>query len=892
MSDITDVSLVNLNDCGCCEGIHVETPALVYNRPGLSAIAYRVGTHAQFKDSMLARLSLFAQDYPALQQLKTRDDNDFSIALLDAWATVADVLTFYQERIANESYLRTATERVSLIELAQLIGYKMRPGVAASTYLAFTVEDAKGAPGQATIDASTKVQSIPGPGQLPQTFETIEKITAKASWNALKPQTTQPWVPQSGATSVYLVGTTTGLKSGDGILFVGKDRGGDDNNPGNVNSQQWDFRIVTAVTPDPNNNRTLVEWDKGLGSATTPPASDAKCYVYVFRKRAALFGSNAPDVRALPDSVLGNYGLITLDTSNPPKVTRASEWNFTLSNPINLDAAYSAIVPTVAPTGGPRQDSWVVLADHTYRKLYLVAKVAESSPNNYTLTTKTTELTLDTGNYLSNFATNLRSTVIFTQSEQLDIAPQPTTTSLQAGASVIHLAQAAPDLQANQKLVVSGMAPGAVASDPAINEVVAIKVVSSDGMTINLSTSLQNSYDPTTVSINANVALATHGETVSGETLGNGDASQSYQQFTLRQSPLTYISGASASGEESTLTVRVNDIEWHEVPTLYGHGPRERIFVTNTDDNQKTSIEFGDGVTGARLPTGQGNVRATYRKGIGTAGLVKAGQLSLLMTRPLGVKAVTNPVDASGAADPEGLDTTGATDPKALEKARLNVPLTILTLDRIVSLQDYEDFARAFSGIAKALATWTWSGQVRGVFVTVAGANGQAVSEGNPTYNNLLSAMQMAGDPYVPLRVQTYRQAYFRMAARVKVDPDYSQDLVLTAVENALREAFSFDARAFGQPVTQSEVIATMQAVPGVVAVDLYKLYRPRRLILSALERAVVHNLIHFFPPGSYSQLNTVLVAAVPQPGAEGSIVAAELLTLDPAPLDDLGVMP
>ena len=44
-------------------------------------------------------------------RLRTRDDDDFTIALLDAWATVADVLTFYQERIANESYLRTATER-------------------------------------------------------------------------------------------------------------------------------------------------------------------------------------------------------------------------------------------------------------------------------------------------------------------------------------------------------------------------------------------------------------------------------------------------------------------------------------------------------------------------------------------------------------------------------------------------------------------------------------------------------------------------------------------------------------------------------------------------------------------------------------------------------------
>ena len=88
---------------------------------------------------MLARLS--AADVPALRDLTTRSGGDFTIALLDAWAAVADVLTFYQERIANEAYLRTATERRSLVELANLIGYVPRPGVAASAYLAFTLDD-------------------------------------------------------------------------------------------------------------------------------------------------------------------------------------------------------------------------------------------------------------------------------------------------------------------------------------------------------------------------------------------------------------------------------------------------------------------------------------------------------------------------------------------------------------------------------------------------------------------------------------------------------------------------------------------------------------------------------------------------------------------------------
>ncbi len=115
-----DDSLRELDDCGCCCGTQARrTPASIENRPGLSAIAYRVGTHSQIKRTMLAALSDSSR--PALKYLNTRDDDDFSIALLDAWATVADVLTFYQERVANESYLRTATDRRSVVELVRAL---------------------------------------------------------------------------------------------------------------------------------------------------------------------------------------------------------------------------------------------------------------------------------------------------------------------------------------------------------------------------------------------------------------------------------------------------------------------------------------------------------------------------------------------------------------------------------------------------------------------------------------------------------------------------------------------------------------------------------------------------------------------------------------------------
>ena len=219
--------------CGCCEGIHESTPAEIRNRPGLSVLSYRVGTHATFLETMKARLSsLYLKDtepggkpfkkearpYP-LGELKTREADDPAIALLDAWSTVADVLTFYQERIANEGYLRTATERRSVLELARLVGYNLRPGVAASTFFAYTLEKDSAV----TIPAGSRAQSVPGPGETLQSFETSHDLAARTEWNTLQPRLTEPQAPdrpeEVSGKVLYFKGTATNLKPNDPILI-------------------------------------------------------------------------------------------------------------------------------------------------------------------------------------------------------------------------------------------------------------------------------------------------------------------------------------------------------------------------------------------------------------------------------------------------------------------------------------------------------------------------------------------------------------------------------------------------------------------------------------------------------------------------------------------------
>ncbi len=231
------------NECGCCAAITNLKPVANANRPGLDALHYRIGTHSSWLGAMLARLS--SSRLSPLRGLTTRATDDPSIALLDAWATVADILAFYQERIANEGYLRTATERRSVLELARLVGYSLRPGVAASTYLAFTLDkDA-----HYHIPAGSPARSIPGPGEQMQVFETAETLMARGRWSNLQIRLTQPQTQAtiigSNPARVYLKGIATNLKANDRLLI----------DFGNSNPL---FFLVDTVTTEPERERTLV----------------------------------------------------------------------------------------------------------------------------------------------------------------------------------------------------------------------------------------------------------------------------------------------------------------------------------------------------------------------------------------------------------------------------------------------------------------------------------------------------------------------------------------------------------------------------------------------------------------------------------------------------------
>jgi hypothetical protein len=448
-----------------------------------------------------------------------------------------------------------------------------------------------------------------------------------------------------------------------------------------------------------------------------------------------------------------------------------------------------------------------------------------------------------------------RTSKCFCASQPLHLAGTPIREDLAAGDTTIDLDALYLDLWPGQAISIRGERTdldGITDSETLISK----DILHIGGRTrLLLENGLANSYRRTTVTLNANVVKATHGET-QREILGSGDAAATNQRFKLAKAPLTYVSAANAKGRASTLEVRVDDVRWHEVASLFDAAPDAPVFAVRHEDDGTTWVVFGDGRHGRRLPTGTNNVTATYRAGTGHAGEVGDETIIQLRTRPLGLRAVTNPSPASGSAEPE-----------ASELIRSNAPRTVRTLGRIVSVRDYQDFAETFPGIGKARVDVVWSRQQQVAYLSVGPETDTVFDAAAETLTNLTKSIEDNRDLRASLLVGQCARSYFELRAKVQYHADYLADLVLADIEAMLLDHFGYEARAIAQPVAAAEIIAAFHRVPGVVGVDL------DALAIAGGDDPEVPTL------------STILPARPAQTSGD-TILAAELLTILPSGID------
>lgn len=320
-----------------------------------------------------------------------------------------------------------------------------------------------------------------------------------------------------------------------------------------------------------------------------------------------------------------------------------------------------------------------------------------------------------------------------------------------------------------------------------------------------------------------NLAPATEGKSQPEAVLGNGDNTQVFQTFKVPKAPLTYlISSSNTPPETPELEVYVNGRLWQRVSTLFGRKASEEIYIVREDAEGNSWVQFGDGKTGARLPTGIKNVSAVYRTGTGAYGNLQAETKVQAGARLTGLDKVQMPDVATGGAEPEDGDN-----------ARRAAPGKIQSLDRLVSLQDFEIETSAIPGVARASAAWQLKDNLPAVVVTVLMETGRA-TERDAVQATLSGYNRMRGPQRFPVIAAEGKRLYVRVNAQVAIDPTFRAELLQPEIEMALgvtsgasssREGqtglFSLRRRRFGQSEYANSIEGAIQKVAGVVWVKV-----------------------------------------------------------------------
>ncbi|MCG3111971.1 MAG: putative baseplate assembly protein [Candidatus Manganitrophus sp. SB1] len=133
-------------------------------------IDYVTKDYEGFRQGMLNQIPLLLPNWT------DRSESDFGVALIELYAYVADILSYYQDRIANEAYLPSATQRRSVVELLRLIDYRIDPGLAASVWIHFDCS-ADVTVGGTALPYRLKTAGVPG--EPDRNFEVTQEFSLK-----------------------------------------------------------------------------------------------------------------------------------------------------------------------------------------------------------------------------------------------------------------------------------------------------------------------------------------------------------------------------------------------------------------------------------------------------------------------------------------------------------------------------------------------------------------------------------------------------------------------------------------------------------------------------------------------------------------------------------------
>ena len=809
------------------------------NRPGLERVSYRIATWPEFRDAMLQRVDAAAE----LRAWTHRTPDDPAVALLEGTAILGDILTFYQEHYANEAWLRTADWRASVDRLVRLTGYRLGPGAAGDGVFAFEVRG----DGPVIIPADYPLKAELEGGDPPAEFQTDAELVAHPHLSAfhLYRQRTYAGYIAAGAMQVEIadVGGTTGdaaiesleLGPGDRVMLV-PDEPNWTPAGSSFSAVQQAPQILTVADVETIVGRTIVTFDTAVAATWS-----GAVHAYRLDRSFRHFGQAAPPTSV--QNITDGSGTITGSRERTSSYERHVDRSHgcTLSSVsvelpgelIALDAQVQGLrtgAPVIVTTivrdgeGGPEK-RLAVVRHITALQLATLTFGQQTSP--CTLMTLNAALVAHTE--LGALRSDVRDYEIHeTSSPRIALRPKATHPdgAFASGVSALsfHGTAEAGALLAGRRLALTAE-DGRFAQLVMVTEADAFVPVSGGGKgffplsfdqpPVPFQHADFDEHAPT-VTVHGNLIDAHQGKDEGEKVLGNGDARQTFQTFRLPKAPLTYrLSPGATPPQRPDLAVRVGGRLWLTVPSLFGQAAAAEVYITREDETGDSYIQFGDGVTGARLPSGVGNVTARFRTGIGANGPIAAGK----------TPALGSSIDRLEKAHLPGV-VSGGGAPEETETAREAAPARLQSLGRMVSLRDYETELLTIPGVVRATAGWTRVDGTPALALRVLLEAGREAEFG-AVKETVAAYQRCRGSDRHPLVVE---QAFLRYTWATI---DYAHDPVLTRedIEARIHAALGvagqsgtarsgllgLRSRALGQREYRTRIEGVVQQVAGVV---------------------------------------------------------------------------
>lgn len=787
-------------------------PRTIGNRPGLSRIGFRIGTYADFRQALFGALDRS----PLLLPWTHRQPDDPGIALLEGVAILGDILTFYQELYANEAWLRTATWPESVTGLVRLLGYRPAPGIGGVAAAAFEFKGAMPAVVAAGFGFTAQIAGQKQPVDL-ETAADLAAIPQLSRFSLYAPWNT----PKIGAGSSVLAVPTSVLAAA-GVTLKPKDRLAlvDPATVANPEAPNWQIGVVSGVSVVLDQTVIVL-----TGSWQQRAPSGATLMVYKLGRSFHAFGYNAPAKQiSISNNIASSTTVVT--TIPLPQILDA----FPLERKVDDFSAGTNLLVDLEITNRAAQTEEFLLATTAYRA-YLGADTVGPMSGSVTMVELQTNH-VHTGNPVTADRRTAQCLEVagsgFLVTAQRVLAP--------AGSGVDRLyyyGDGASYRQLNGRMLqfltlhgddsVERLEQTTAAIDPSqTGDLAAVAL-----RQVWLNPALQQfgwsdfPLEGATVTVLGNIVAVTQGKTQRQATLGNGDARQVNQTFMVPKGPLTWLGDEALTPPRTPeLQVLVNNIEWTEVDSLFAAAPSDSSYIVRQDESANSWVQFGDGINGARLPSGFGNVLITYRTGVGANGDRTPG---------------TKPQPSSQAQNLTAIrlyDTvTGGAAAESSDSARQTAPGRVQSLGRLVSLPDFEYEALALPGVEKAQANWDLSGGVPLLGLTVLLANpSDAATE------SVQASMSLANSTRGPRRFQVQVHAagllYVYLNLTFGLTHGYQAASVIAAIQAGLGVIpaggtapsgglFSLDQRQLGQPEYATRIEGVVQNVAGVDWVEV-----------------------------------------------------------------------